>query len=110
MKTHLLRGMILAMVILAASSAIDKGATTFAQNGKNTHLRASIFFTPNSTGIHDGDGKGIYTDGVDGTFCELFSNAGGDLSFTHDNDRTRTPRTGFVDYTNPVGTAAPLGF
>jgi hypothetical protein len=109
MKYHLLLSMTLTMALLAGSSAIDRRATTFAQSGKNTHMAASIFFTSNSTGIHDGDGRGIYTDGVDGTNCELFSNAGGDLSFQQDAARTRTPRTGYVDYTNPVAPAVSLG-
>jgi len=109
MKTRLLLAMTLTMALLPGSSAIDKRAATFAQQGINTHLAASIFFTASSTGIHDGDGKGIYTDGVDGTFCELFSNAGGDLSFQQDSGRTKTPRTGYVDYTNPVAPSVSLG-
>jgi|ERR1041384_546874 hypothetical protein len=109
MKTRLLLAMTLTMALLAGSSAIDKRATTFAQNGKNTNWAASISFTAYSTGIHDGDGRGTYMDGVDGTFCELFSTAGGDLSFEQDANRTKTPRTGYVDYTNPVAPAVSLG-
>jgi hypothetical protein len=109
MKNRRLLATTLTMALLMGSSAIDKSAATFAQNGKNTHLPASIFFTANSTGIHDGDGRGIYTDGVDGTACELFSNAGGDLSFRQDANRTKTPRTGYVDYTDPVAPAVSLG-
>ena len=109
MKTRIVLAMTLTMALLLGSSAIDNRAATFAQNGKNTHLAASIEFTANSTGIHAGDGRGIYIDGVDGTACELFSNAGGDLSFRQDADRTRTPRTGYVDYTNPVAPAVSLG-
>jgi len=109
MKTRLLLAMTLTMAMLPGSSMLDNRAVTFAQNGKTTHLAASIFFTANSIGIHDGDGRGIYTDGVDGTACELFSNAAGDLSFQQDIDRTRTPRTGYVDYTNPVAPAVSLG-
>jgi hypothetical protein len=109
MKTRLLLAMTLTMALLPCSPTLDQRAATFAQNGINTHLAASIFFTTNSTGIHDGDGRGIYTDGIDGTFCQLFSNAGGDLSFEQDVNRTRTPRTGYVDYTNPVPPAVSLG-
>lgn len=109
MKTRLLLAMTLTMALLLGSSAIDKRAISFAQNGNNTHLAASIFFTPNSTGIHDGDGRGIYTDGVDGTACRLFSNAGGDLSFQQGTVRKGISRMGYVDYTNPVAPAVSLG-
>jgi len=98
----------LTMALLSGNPTIDKGAAAFAQGGKNSSPRASIFFTANSTGIHDGDGKGIYTDGVDGTLCYLNSGSG-DLDFQQDYSHTKTPRTGYVDYTNPVAPAIPLG-
>jgi len=109
MKNCLLLVMSLTMALLSGSPAIDRGAAAaFAQGGKNSSLQASIFFTANSAGIHDGDGKGIYIDGVDGTVCYLNSGSG-DLSFQQDASRTKTPRTGYVDYTNPVAPAVSLG-
>lgn len=109
MKNCLLLVMSLTMALLSGSPAIDRGAAAaFTQGGKNSSPRASIFFTANSTGIHDGDGKGIYTDGVDGTKCYLNSSSG-DLAFQQDAARTKTPRIGYVDYTNPVAPAVSLG-
>jgi hypothetical protein len=109
MKNCLLLLLSLTMTLFLGSPTIEQGAAvTFAQGGKNANLSASIFFTPSSTGIHDGDGKGIYTDGVDGTKCLLYSGSG-DLTFQQDASRTKTPRTGYVDYTNPVAPAVSLG-
>ena len=107
MKNCLLFVVSLMMALLSGNPTIDKGAAAFAQGGRNSTPRASIFFTVNSTGIHDGDGKGIYTDGVDGTKC-VFAGSG-DLSFQQDASHTKTPRTGYVDYTNPVAPAVSLG-
>lgn len=109
MKCCLLLVMSLTMAAFLWSPAIDQGAAAaFAQGGKHPSLRASILFTANSTGIHDGDGKGIYIDGVDGTGCGLNSGSG-DGSFAQNASHTRTPRTGYVDYTNPVAPAISLG-
>lgn len=109
MKTCLLLVMILMMAPFLGSPAIDRvAASAFAQGGKNSSPRASILFTANSTGIHDGDGKGIYIDGVDGTVCYLNSGSG-DLSFQQNASHTKTPRTGYVDYTNPVAPSISLG-
>jgi hypothetical protein len=108
MKNRLLLAMTLMMILLTCAPPFDKKAATSAQGGKNSILPASIFFTANSTGIHDGDGRGIYTDGVDGTKCELISGSG-DLSFMMNYYHTNTPRTGYVDYTNPVPPSVSLG-